>query len=277
MFSLVTMYSINYQQKRMTSMNFKKTVLSAAVVTALSGTITAPAQADVLNFSWDGLFTILDSGGVPLGNTSLPYYYDPTWGYGLRTQISGTASFDTVSGSGSATVNPFDFYNGGPAVAHDISMQAIGDGLGGGGTLIAGKMLFDWNGNNNINVGIILDGAGMFGALPTLNVGDTISGVGAIPASNNIKKGKLPIGPAPMATTSFDTEYHNGGVLISGDDGIGGSPMDNGPFVGFSANFDMTSMTLASVVPAVPVPAAVWLFGSGLLGLVGVARRRKPA
>lgn len=30
-----------------------------------------------------------------------------------------------------------------------------------------------------------------------------------------------------------------------------------------------------SVVPAVPVPAAVWLFGSGLLGLIGVARRNK--
>ena len=27
-------------------------------------------------------------------------------------------------------------------------------------------------------------------------------------------------------------------------------------------------------VPAVPVPAAVWLFGSGLLGLVGVARKQ---
>jgi len=25
----------------------------------------------------------------------------------------------------------------------------------------------------------------------------------------------------------------------------------------------------------VPVPAAVWLFGSGLIGLVGVARRKK--
>ena len=28
---------------------------------------------------------------------------------------------------------------------------------------------------------------------------------------------------------------------------------------------------------AVPAPAAVWLFGSGLLGLVGIARRKKAA
>ena len=25
----------------------------------------------------------------------------------------------------------------------------------------------------------------------------------------------------------------------------------------------------------IPVPAAVWLFGSGLLGLIGIARRKK--
>ena len=29
------------------------------------------------------------------------------------------------------------------------------------------------------------------------------------------------------------------------------------------------------VVTAVPIPAAVWLFGSGLLGLVGICRRTK--
>jgi len=33
--------------------------------------------------------------------------------------------------------------------------------------------------------------------------------------------------------------------------------------------------TSDAVINAVPIPAAVWLFGSGLLGLIGVARRKK--
>ena len=49
-----------------------------------------------------------------------------------------------------------------------------------------------------------------------------------------------------------------------------GVPMQTGPFPGQEPSFN-------GVVSAVPVPAAVWLFGSGLLGLLGVARRRKAA
>jgi len=38
---------------------------------------------------------------------------------------------------------------------------------------------------------------------------------------------------------------------------------------------DFDDMLVRAEFSAVPVPAAVWLFGSGLLGLIGIARRRK--
>jgi len=53
-------------------------------------------------------------------------------------------------------------------------------------------------------------------------------------------------------------------------DGVHGIGMLDGPFATTNANFDF-------VVPvsAVPVPAAVWLFGSGLIGFLGMTARRK--
>ncbi len=45
-------------------------------------------------------------------------------------------------------------------------------------------------------------------------------------------------------------------------------------FAMWTAQWDLYG-TMTPVHSAVPVPAAVWLFGSGLLGLVGVARRKK--
>ena len=42
----------------------------------------------------------------------------------------------------------------------------------------------------------------------------------------------------------------------------------------FQVFFDDVNLTTTAVVT---VPSAIWLFGSGLLGLVGIARRKKAA
>lgn len=60
-------------------------------------------------------------------------------------------------------------------------------------------------------------------------------------------------------------------------------PLLEGQILQFGFNVDTVGTGATGVyydnvefaVSAVPVPAAVWLFGSGILGLVGVARRRK--
>jgi hypothetical protein len=188
----------------------------------------------------------------------------------LRTPISGSLVLDDVSGTGSASIDYFDFFSSGTPVFHDIVLHATGDGAGGPGTLIIFSSLLDYKGNNNMAMELVWDAAGLYGAAP-YSAGQVISGVGALPASDGILSGNYPIGPVPLATTTYDTD----GSVITGNDGIGGSPYDNGPFPGFSTNFDLTSITITAVVPQVPVPAAAWLFGSGLLGLLGVAQRRK--
>ncbi|MFZ5621977.1 MAG: VPLPA-CTERM sorting domain-containing protein [Pseudomonadota bacterium] len=284
-------------------MTIKKTVLSAAVATVM-GVAAAPqaAMADVISMDWSGVFTMLDPAGAALENTSLAKGTNR-----FQTAVTGTMQFDTATGYGTATLVPFDFFSGSsPAEAVGIEMQAIGDGMGGPGSLILGNMLFNWNGNNGIPVSIVLDAAGMFGAMmdPGFGVGTVISGVGAIPAADgtytNASWGYLGLGPTPVATTEWNTSFAPGcslgscmGVTPSGalplvtdtavnsneyamgdGVGVGGNPMADGPFQGYNANFDITSITITDIT-TIPVPAAAWLFGSGLLGLVGVARRRK--
>lgn len=69
-------------------------------------------------------------------------------------------------------------------------------------------------------------------------------------------------------------------IVFSGS-GIEGLLMDSGPFVGSFLDFEVTSTLLAfvdnpyPVYAPVPIPTTAWLFGSGLLGLIGIARRKK--
>ena len=105
---------------------------------------------------------------------------------------------------------------------------------------VGGHILFDWGTSLNIDV---------------VNVWDVTTAGGV--------------------TTYSSTDVVVGSPAVDSLDGIPGLSMIDGPFgsavgAGYNANFNFTTS-------AVPVPAAVWLFGSGLIGLVGVARRKKAA
>lgn len=50
--------------------------------------------------------------------------------------------------------------------------------------------------------------------------------------------------------------------------------MENGPFGGSNAQFQLNGTGLVSAVPA---PASVWLFGGGMIGLMGLLRRGRKA
>lgn len=67
---------------------------------------------------------------------------------------------------------------------------------------------------------------------------------------------EMGVGTAPAPDNTAEVRFIVLGLMASGGAGF----------------FDDIS---ATQVNPVPVPAAVWLFGSGLIGLIGIARRRK--
>ena len=114
---------------------------------------------------------------------------------------------------------------------------------------------FDWKGTNGI------------GGVIDIRVFSELSGGG-------VSKTDILAGGTGAGLTSSWTNF--GAVnLTAGSDVSGGVTVEFTAICGADAGC-FSNLGIDNVsVSAVPVPAAVWLFGSGLLGLVGVARRKK--
>lgn len=295
----------NKQSMEETVFNYRKKVLAVAVIAALG--VSTSAEADTVTASWTGALTFLGTQGHITSITDSCFFggVNPC----SRGPINGMLTFDTVTGAGNITVVPFSFAGSGNAVFTSMNLQTIGDGMGGPGSLVLGNMLWNWNANNGIPASIVWDASGLFSAINGgLSAGQIITG-GALPASDNSDDiagaggTTYPIGPALLATTVWNTtlvgepcaqipfpDFGNtcfgrspSGTLplvtdtvvdaTNGDLGIGGSPMPAPPFTGFNINIDILSAQVTSI-SAVPLPATVWLFGPGLLGLLSLARRK---
>lgn len=234
----------------------KKSILGVAVLMSMCATA---AQAQTQTYSFTGAFTmyrpfvadLIDEGTITEGTPILTGNMIPNPAATSKTgpviegsnSVAGFMNFDMMTGAGTASLTPFTTFLGYYWTATGITMQitsAPGDPV-----VAAANMLFHWNGNLSIPVSMnwAID---QFGYLTTLD--------------------------------------GNG-------DGIPGTPMVSGPFPGFNATFagQLGSLACLSTAPpcnynpcndglcgavVAPIPAAAWLLGSGLLGLIGVARRK---
>lgn len=96
----------------------------------------------------------------------------------------------------------------------------------------------------------------------------TWNGVATIPMGGDAGQGDTSLAALSCGACGVGDAFtltYSAHVPLGDDSGFGG--------VLYSLNLEGT----VASVSAVPVPAAVWLFGSGLLGLVGVARRKSHA
>lgn len=248
-------------------------VASALAVVLGTSLAVSPVQADVYTFTFgpgttpidigdpnanDALFSMLDPIGGILQNVSYPYYGSTTWGYGLRTQITGSLTFDTSDHSGTFTIQPFDFLAGGPAVLHGAAFTDAGTDPINGHPLVIGNMLADWASNQGIPVSLVWDVDGLLTAITNgLQVGDVVAG-GTVPASDGAGRGQVPLGPSAVATTAWNTTntctppgctgVNPSGALPLIADSIAGSPMYDGPFPGFNLSVDLRNLRVTSIV-----------------------------
>jgi hypothetical protein len=285
----------------------KKTLVASGVALALGG-VAVEAQAiqvvDVLGlglgvnmYSDSANFTLLSSAAGVVGGTN---DVNMVWNGNAYT-----ASSDYTGPGGSAanitasSTAPFFGHNW---TAHDIQVFVPGTysfdtSLGGGnpeaGTLSATvpldlnpldgtdlyfgvHMLFDWNANNNIDVFVVAKFNSVFGS--GLLYSTQTNSKGQFKCDSNftgtIVQNCLYDGPfyGSAGAPTKDQTWMLASIDADGD-GVMGIPMAaGGPFAGFNANFNAN---MSPLPPAVPIPAAAWLLGSGLLGLAAVARRKK--
>lgn len=272
----------------MNPMLTRKTLIVSSVALALGApSAQAALVADVLGpYSWStdsANFTLLTSTGYTMdeGTNDVSMVWDGN-AYNANSDYTGPG------GSANMLITSTDNLFGAAWTAHDVQIFMPGtysfDTAQGGGNLEAGilsvtvgagqlgmHMLWDWSGNLNIDTFMVFAQDSVFGGgigrstTATTSGGNNCDGNGTALIKNCLYDGKVygsagkPAGNTVWMLASVDG---NG-------DGVMGVPMTpGGPWNGFSWNFNAN-------LTAVPVPAAAWLFGSGLLGLFGVAYRRK--
>ena len=277
-------------------MKLKKTAISTAVLVTLGlgGMALGPvASAAVLP---DGTYlatinpttyTATTANGAPTPSSNIVEGADGAW--------NSTFSFNHLPGKKSQgmTDNSTDITSGGTT----YGSSKLGNGAGSWDMTVSGTNFTA----SNFQVDAVLATSGgtfvQYGSI----VGGTIDqSTGAMTLNPTGRMGAIPTVPGAAwnipATPSGSTAYAN---LITGTSANADGSVTGHAIVPISGTNDYNVILVSAsnvgtawgssfaTVPyvetwnvhlaPVPIPAAAWLFGSGLIGLVGIARRKKSS
>lgn len=195
--------------------------------------------------------------------------------YSVIPQTYGDRVTSTVMGTHS--------YGGGGGFTPNVELAYQGDGVSSlslwttGFNSLTNVINNELDGDNGLTITFTAD-AGYHVALTSLDMGNYQSPILSIPeftitngsGATLFSQSDIQLPGTASSHTTFD---FGGSSLIANElilhidtTGLGGS----------SDNVGLDNI-LFSQMAAVPVPAAVWLFGSGLLGLIGFSKRKKSA
>jgi hypothetical protein len=219
----------------------------------------------------DGVGTFTQTGGnnTISGTVTLAANAGSAGTYNLN---DGTLRATTITVYSEGTFN----FNGGTLSVDQFN----GDLTNNGGTLAPGNSpgITNINGDySQSEMGIFaveIGGTGL-GEFDSLNIFGTATLDGAL----NVTFYDFGFGSGlytPQAGDSFDILTAQ--ILNGQFSALNLAALDNGLTWNISYltdAIDTTDIVRLSVVSAVPVPPAIWLFGSGLIGLIGIARKRK--
>lgn len=208
-----------------------------------------------LSFGISDVFGDINNTGsvINSGSGQVTFYDDVINNGEIRTSTGGASVFfGAVSGAGSFTGTGSVFFEGDLRPGNSPALVVFGGDVALGS---ASSSLFELGG---LTRGSEYDGIDVAGAL-------TLDGTLDIALLNAFD---------PQAGASFDlftAETIDGMFLQTLFPNLSGRSWSLALLQDFAGTTDVLRLSVAS---AVPVPAAAWLFGSGLVGLVGIARKK---
>lgn len=259
----------------MTHNNFYKSSLTALVLSA-AVTFAPASSATLMPYSQDfegmtpnqgyppndleadgwRIFGIAYDTNPYTGPANIVYQYGPfDAANGDPGSIQGVATGEGGPAQGEVVLNKYSDYNNIDQLNYYISASTFQT------QIISTSNVGLWRFTYDAKIGNLEADSSAFAYILTL---DRFTGAGKAFLSNDTTH--LPV---DWGTYTLD-------ILI--DDTLIGDTLQFG-FSSTSTNYNGSAVFYDNIsfapVEVIPVPAAVWLFGSGLVGLVGVARRRK--